>query len=349
MIISQEKHVPPLLDNVIEEKYVIKVKGLSINFPTSRGIYTSVRDLDLKVKPGKILAIVGESGSGKSVTGKALLGLIEPPGVLAGGAVMIGKENIFSQTDERKRSLRGKQVGMIFQDPGAAFDPVFTIGAQMTESILAHNLGDKKEAKNISLKWLNLVGFIEPQRIFNCYPFELSGGMRQRAYIAMVMSLNPKILIADEPTTALDMITQARILSLLKKIQLDTGCSIVFITHDLGIVANFADEVLVMYGGQGVEQGPVEDVLYQPSHPYTEALINSIKWGSKKGRLRPIPGQPPEMHKLPSGCAFNPRCSYAMIKCQKEVPSLRTLTDGTLCRCHRPIIYQSSQVAGEGV
>ncbi|MGB9903717.1 MAG: dipeptide/oligopeptide/nickel ABC transporter permease/ATP-binding protein, partial [Desulfotomaculales bacterium] len=221
----------------------LKVSNLSVHFPTERGVLQVVRDLSFELDQGKLLAVVGESGCGKSVTGKALLGLVDPPGVMT-GTVELLEEDILKKSPSEQRALRGKTVSMIFQDPSSAFDPVFTVGSQMTEALFAHGLAKGNHAKKLAVGWLTRVGFNEPERIFNCYPFELSGGMRQRAFIAMVMALDPKLIVADEPTTALDMLSQIRILALLKELQNQAKCSIILITHDLGAAAGVADEVL---------------------------------------------------------------------------------------------------------
>ncbi|SMB89677.1 peptide/nickel transport system ATP-binding protein [Desulfonispora thiosulfatigenes DSM 11270] len=313
---------------------VLDVNKLSIDFPTPHGIYKAVRNLSFSLYEGEILAIVGESGSGKSVTAKSLLGLIEAPGILKDGIVMINGQNIFSLTSEERCTIRGKRIGMIFQDPNIAFDPVCTIGKQMVETLLNHNLVKNfNEGKNISLEWLEYVGFLDPLRVFNSYSFELSGGMRQRAYIAMVMVLEPQILIADEPTTALDMVNQARVLNLLKKMKQEKNCSIILITHDLSIVANTADRILVMYAGEALEYGEMIDVLYDPSHPYTKALIRSVNMGEKNLKLNVIKGEPPRMNEKISGCSFAKRCEFAGDECLENKPKLTLGSKGKYVRC----------------
>lgn len=345
MALSREKLLPYW--NAAGKEAVLKVEGLSIIFPTPRGTYQAVRELSFQLKAGETVALVGESGSGKSVTGKALLGLVEPPGIVAGGGVYLYGDDIILKAAEDKRRLRGTAIGIIFQDPGSSFDQVFTIGAQMTESILAHGLTDKAGAKEIAIDWLGEVGFAEPRRIYHSYPFELSGGMRQRAYIAMVMSLNPSLIVADEPTTALDILTQARLLAVLKKLQSKTQCGIVLITHDLGLAANNSDRLLVMYAGQIVECGLTRDVIGRPKHPYTAALIDSSYRGGGKKRLLVISGQPPEMNNLPPGCTFAPRCTHSSGKCSVTQPSLHRLAGERLCRCHRPVAHKLHKTPGE--
>lgn len=332
MSISQVKSFRPAGE--VRSGKMLEVQGLTVAFPTSRGVIRAVCDLSFYLKPAETVAIVGESGSGKSVTGKALLGLVEPPGILAGGRVLLDGENVFDKTGEEKRRLRGAFAGMVFQDPGASFDPVFTVGWQMVESILAHGPAARAGAKRLALECLASVGFANPQRIYGSYPHELSGGMKQRAYIAMVMSLSPGLIVADEPTTALDMVNQARILSLLKNVQAKTGCGVIVISHDLEVVAGLSDRVLVMYGGHVVEAGPTGDIMNRPGHPYTRGLVNSSYRGvSRKERLSVIDGQTYETGHSLSGCSFAPRCGHASPECRKETPPLMKLPGSRFCRC----------------
>ncbi len=334
MVLALSKQQEPANDIRLEA--LLSISGLTVCFPTPRGLCRAVRDLDLQLASGTILALVGESGSGKSVTGKAILGLVEPPGYFASGEIAVAGESVLSKTPENLRLWRGVKAGIIFQDPASSFDQVFTIGAQMVEALTAHGV-DVGSARRETLKWLDGVGFRDPERIISSYPFELSGGMRQRAYIAMVMSLRPSLIIADEPTTALDMLAQSRLLALLQQMRQTTSCSIILITHDLGLAAGIADEVLVMYAGQAVEHGEARNVLSQPAHPYTRALIGSVNWNNPRGGLATIPGQPPVLSDLPPGCAFAPRCSEAVALCKQEEPPDRLQT-GAICRCHRPFI-----------
>lgn len=312
---------------------LLQVSNLSVCFPTPRGMLHAVRNVSFDLEQGEILAIVGESGCGKSVTGKALLGLVEPPGFVESGTVELHGEDILKKSPGEQRSLRGKKIGMIFQDPSSAFDPVYTIGNQITETLAAHNVARGVKAKKLALRWLERAGFTEAERVFNSYPFELSGGMRQRAYIAMVMALEPQIIVADEPTTALDMISQVRVLLLLKKLQKSSGCSIILITHDLNAAASVADEVMVMYAGQVVEYGAADDILCHPVHPYTAALVESSDWCRPRGMLKTLDGQPPNPGSIPSGCFFAPRCNRANLVCRNNPPQLRELGE-RLCRCH---------------
>lgn len=318
----------------IDEEQVVRVRNLSVSFPTARGVYRAVRDFTLELDAGKFLAIVGESGSGKSVTARALLGLVEPPGYLEAEELTVAGSDLLAISPPELRSFRGRAAGMVFQDPAAAFDPVFTIGSQITESILEHRLAKKGEASKIVLDWLAQMGFAEPKRVFHSYPFELSGGMRQRAYIAMVMALSPRLIIADEPTTALDMLNKVRILDLLKKLQLQNGCTVILISHDLGMVASIADQVLVMYAGQVVEHSTAKKVLQDPWHPYTAALLGSTDWNRPRGSLQAIPGQPPALNALPDGCSFAPRCRLATAACFREPPVPDRIA-GRMLRCHR--------------
>lgn len=330
----------------LKAEKLLQVEGLTITFPTSRGNIQAVRNLNFRLSPGEMLAVVGESGSGKSVTGKALLGLVEPPGIVVGGGVWLEGENILIKTEEEKRRLRGAAAGMVYQDPGASFDPVFTVGSQMIESILAHKKSGKAAARKIALEWLGSVGFASPERIFDSYPYELSGGMKQRAYIAMVISLGPRLIVADEPTTALDTVNQTRILSLLKHIQIESGCGVLIISHDLEVVAGISERVLVMYAGQLVEAGLTADVINSPAHPYTRALISSsYRGGYNKERLPIIEGQLEPDNYL-DGCSFASRCRQASRTCYNTAPPLRELNGGRICRCLKPVLSERGREFG---
>jgi len=327
-----------------EEGFLV-VEDLTVQFPTADGLVNAVNGLSYSVPLGRTLAIVGESGSGKSVSSMAVLGLHDMRRTRMTGSIRLGGTEIVGMPEAELRRIRGGQVAMVFQDPQSSLHPLFTIGHQIVEAYQVHNRGNKEAAKKRAIEMLDLVGIPNPQRRFNQYPHEFSGGMRQRAMIAMSLVNDPKLLIADEPTTALDVTVQAQILDLLNNLQKEFGSAIVLITHDLGVVAEMADDVLVMYAGRCVEYGTAEDVLAQPRMPYTWGLLESIPTvsaaGSTEGeRLRPIKGLPPSLLALPGGCSFNPRCPYAERvpgeRCKHELPALLPV-DGAgahTSRCH---------------
>ncbi|MCK0470217.1 ABC transporter ATP-binding protein [Halalkalibacter sp. APA_J-10(15)] len=299
-----------------EQEAFLQVKNLRIEFKTDNGLLQAVRGIDFSLKKGKTLGIVGESGCGKSVTSKAIIGL-NPKEFQTTGEVLLQQENTkepldlltIKQNGPVMRSIRGKRISMIFQEPMTAFSPLYTIGNQIMEAVLLHQTKDKKQAKEWTLRMLEKVGISDAEKRFEQYPHEFSGGMRQRAMIAMALSCNPEILIADEPTTALDVTIQAQVLELMKDLQEEFGMSILFITHDLGIVAEMCDEVAVMYLGKVVEHGTVHDLFKRPKHPYTKGLIDSIPViGSRKKRLLSIEGTVPVPIGLTTGCGFYERC-----------------------------------------
>lgn len=307
------------------KKKVLEVKDLRINFKTYAGEVKAVRGVNFELYEGETLAIVGESGSGKSVTSNALMKLIpQPPGVYAGGEILFGGRDLVQLTEKEMMSVRGNDIAMIFQDPMTALNPTMRIGYQITEVLLKHKKsGSRSEAKERAIQLLDQVGIPFPEKRFRSYPHELSGGMRQRVVIAIALAANPKLLIADEPTTALDVTIQAQILELMKEIQKKSNTSIIFITHDLGVVANVADRVAVMYAGQIVEYGTVNDIFYNPKHPYTWGLLGSMPDldNNSNELLRAIPGSPPNLIDPPIGDAFAPRNEYALaIDYEKEPP-----------------------------
>jgi oligopeptide transport system ATP-binding protein len=303
-------------------KPLFRVKDLHINFKTYLGIVQAVRGISFSLEEGETLAIVGESGCGKSATAQALLGLIpKPPGEITQGEILFENEDLLLKSSKEMNAIRGSSISMIFQDPMTSLNPTMRIGKQIIEPLLKQGIMKKEAAKNRVLELLNLVGISHVERRFNQFPHEFSGGMRQRAVIAMALACSPKILIADEPTTALDVTIQAQILDLIKNIQKKTKTSIILITHDLGIVARMCDRILVMYAGKIVERGSTEDIFYRPQHPYTKGLLNSVPCPNKKqDRLIPIPGSPPDLLHLPKGCAFTQRCPVAMEICPKMTP-----------------------------
>lgn len=303
---------------------ILEVKNLSTSFYTHLGEVQAVRGNSFTISKGEILGIVGESGSGKSVTALSIMGLVDHPGEIKEGEILFGGENLVEKSNLEMSKLRGKVISMIFQDPMTSLNPVFTIKNLMTEVIRRHQDVTQKEAIDIAVEKLRMVGIPEPEKRIDSYPHEFSGGMRQRAMIATALSCNPKLLIADEPTTALDVTIQAQILEILKKLANEIDTSIMIITHDLGVIAETCDNVIVMYGGLIMEKGSVEDIFYNPQHPYTKGLLHSIpKMDAKeKGRLIPIPGSPPDLLNPPKGCPFSTRCPHVMEIClEKQVPT----------------------------
>lgn len=302
---------------------VLRVKNLKTVFHTSNGVIKAVNGVNFKVKKGEVLAIVGESGCGKSVTSQSIVDLIDYPGEIVAGKVFLEGENIFDVSKERLRNIRGQGISIIFQNPMTSLDPIIDIQTQIVEAIISHEDVNKKQAKTRAVNVLSKLEFREPEKILNKYPFELSGGMNQRVMIAMALCLNPKVLIADEPTTALDMTVQAQILLQLKYLKEELNTGIILITHDLGIVAQLADEVAVMYAGSIVEQGKVNDIYHNPAHPYTKGLLGSIHYIDENQNLNPISGQPPSLLNLPEQCSFISRCSLASEKCKTKMPTLK--------------------------
>ena len=303
---------------------LLEVKDLQVHFKTYAGIVQAVRGVSFELYEGETLAIVGESGSGKSVTSNALMKLIpQPPGMYAGGEILFNGRNIIPLSEKEMAKIRGNDIAMIFQDPMTSLNPTMKIGKQITEVILQHKAASRSEAKERAMELLQLVGIPFPEKRYKQYPHELSGGMRQRIVIAIALAANPKLLIADEPTTALDVTIQAQILELMKDIQQRSNTSIIFITHDLGVVANVADRVAVMYAGQIVEYGTVNEIFYNPKHPYTWGLLGSMPDlnNSSDELLRTIPGSPPNLANPPIGDAFAPRNEFAMaIDYEQEPP-----------------------------
>ena len=319
----------------------LEVKNLCVNFPTEDGLVKAVDNLSFSVEKGKTLGIVGESGSGKSVTSLAILGLHKGSNAQVSGEIFVGGVEVNSGSESDIRKLRGNQMAMIFQDSLTALTPFYTIGDQIIEAYQVHNKVSKADSKKHAIEMLDRVGIPEPQKRVDDYPHQFSGGMRQRAMIAMALSCNPSLLIADEPTTALDVTVQAQILELLRQLQKDFGTAIILITHDLGVVAETADDVLLMYAGKAVEYGSVRDVLQKPQHPYGWGLLTSIPrlTGDPDKKLAAIPGTPPSLISVPTGCAFHPRCSYvstAGAACSATVPDLLPVATGAhhLVRCH---------------
>jgi len=319
----------------------LEVTNLTVAFPTADGVVRAVQDLTYKLRLGQTLAVVGESGSGKSVSSMAIMGLHDPKSTRMRGSIRLGGREIVGMPADELRHQRGRAAAMIFQDPQSSLHPFFTVGKQITEAYLTHNKVSARAARKRAVDMLGLVGIPNAARRLDDYPHQFSGGMRQRVMIAMALVNDPKLLIADEPTTALDVTVQAQILDLISDLQRDFGSAVLFITHDLGVVAEIADDVLVMYGGRAVEHGTVKDILGSPLHPYTWGLLESIPAVSgDPTRLHPIPGTPPSLLNLPTGCAFHPRCEFRKQVpddlCSTELPDLAPRTDdpGRLSRCH---------------
>ncbi|MFJ8237778.1 ABC transporter ATP-binding protein [Ureibacillus sp. NPDC094379] len=311
-------------------KKLLEVKDLKINFKTYAGLVQAVRGVNFELKEGETLAIVGESGSGKSVTSNAVMKLIpQPPGIYADGQILFQGKDLIPLTEKEMSGIRGNEIAMIFQDPMTALNPTMRVGKQITEVILKHKKVSREQAKQRAIELLDQVGIPMPEKRFSQFPHEFSGGMRQRVVIAIALAADPKLLIADEPTTALDVTIQAQILELLKEIQKKNNTSIIFITHDLGVVANIADRVAVMYAGQIVEYGTVNDIFYNPRHPYTWGLLGSMPdlKNNVKEDLRTIPGSPPDLIHPPKGDAFAPRNEFALAIDYEQEPPMFKVSD----------------------
>ena len=335
-----------------DENNIVEIEGLKTCFFTDNGTNMSVNSVSFNIPKNKIVGVVGESGCGKSVTSLSIMQLVQAPqGQVIDGEIRFNSDELGYDENGNKicydiakmpmqemYKIRGKDITMIFQEPMTSLNPVFTIGYQLDEVSFVHEpLITKEKAKEKSIEMLNKVGISMPERVYSSYPHELSGGMRQRVMIAMALAGNPKLIIADEPTTALDVTIQAQILELLKEIQRKEGCSVMLITHDLGVIAEMADEVVVMYAGRIVEEAPVHDLFADPKHPYTQGLIGSVpKLGSGVESLPSIPGSVPDLSVMPKGCKFAPRCKYAMDICHQQEPELENINEaGTRkCRCH---------------
>lgn len=331
---------------------LLEVDDLYMHFFTRDGVVKAVDGVSFTLEAGKTLGVVGESGSGKSVTALSIMRLVpEPPGKVVSGDIRFKGESILAMSDKEQRKLRGDRISMIFQDPMTSLNPVYRIGKQIAEPLRLHKGLSRKDAWKAAVELLAQVGIPKAADRARDYPHEFSGGMRQRAMIAMALACGPDILIADEPTTALDVTIQAQILELMQEIQARTDSAIIMITHDLGVVADMADHVLVMYAGKAVEYGGASEVFYRPLHPYTWGLLDSLPRHDvdEKGLLSPIKGQPPSLINLPSGCAFSPRCAYAKEICWTKAPRLMDIESGHLSACHfssdREFLTQSPRYA----
>ena len=315
---------------------LLQVKDLSVQYPGKDGTVNAVSHAGFEVRRGEVLGIVGESGSGKSTVAYAMMRLLKQAGRVTGGSVIYEGRDILTFSDRDLQSLRGSEIGMIFQDPMQCLDPVSTIGAQLIETLRAHQNIEKEQARRQAVEMLVRVGLNEPEKLLKRYSFELSGGMQQRVMIAMALLCGPKLLIADEATTALDVTVQDQILQLLKKLRRERGMAMILITHNFGIVSEICDRVCVMYGGHVMEEGPVDEVFYRAANPYTKSLIAAIPKADPLHieRLLPIPGAPIDPYRPPSGCVFHPRCTQCMDCCKESVPPLAEVGEGHRARCH---------------
>jgi oligopeptide transport system ATP-binding protein len=319
----------------MKNEKILEVKGLRTSFFTHVGEIKAIRGVSFDLDKGEAIGIVGESGSGKSVTSLSVMGLLQYPGKVIAGEIEFKGQNLIKKSDKEMQSIRGNEIAMIFQDPMTSLNPVYTIGDQIMEAIRRHQGLSKHEAREKAIDMLKLVGIPSPEKRVDNYPHEFSGGMRQRAMIAMALSCEPSLLIADEPTTALDVTIQAQILELMKDLKDKINTSIILITHDLGVVADVCSRIIVMYGGLIMEEGSTDDIFYNPKHPYTWGLLKSIPrldLGGKK-RLIPIEGSPPDLLKPPKGCPFAARCPYAMKVCMEQLPEYYHVTDNHRSLC----------------
>ena len=317
---------------------VLSIKNLKTQFHTAEGVVRAVDGIDLTVRPGTVLGVVGESGSGKSVTALSVMRLIpQPPGKIVSGEAWFNGADLLTLREKEMQAIRGKRIAMIFQEPMTSLNPVFTIGNQISEMLRHHLKISRKDARNRTIELLNLVGIPSADRRVNDYPHQLSGGMRQRVMIAMAISCNPEIIFADEPTTALDVTIQAQILVLLEELRERLGMSLVLISHDLGVIAEVAHEVAILYAGRIVEEAGTDELFAHPLHPYTQGLLSSLprfdKAGGRRERLQAIPGAVPRMTENLPGCKFSPRCGVAVPHCSQEEPPLKEIRPGHRVRC----------------
>ncbi|QJQ95634.1 MULTISPECIES: ABC transporter ATP-binding protein [Halomonadaceae] len=317
----------------------LSVRKLRVEFPTRHGTLVALDDVSFDIAPGEVLGVVGESGAGKSMTGNAVIQLLEPPGRIAGGEVHLAGKRIDDLAEEDFVPLRGRHIGMIFQDPLTSLNPLFSIGDQLIETIRTHLPMDERQARERALELLREVGIPAPETRLGAYPHQFSGGMRQRVVIALALAAEPELIIADEPTTALDVSVQAQILALLKRLCAERGTAVMLVTHDMGVIAETADRVAVMYAGRLIEIGPVTAVIRAPKHPYSEGLMASIPGIEQtRERLYQIEGSMPRLAAIPPGCAFNPRCPHAQPRCRSERPDLLPAGPGlAACWLHDPI------------
>lgn len=302
---------------------LLQVQNLVVEFPTRRGTLRALDDISFDIAPGEILGVVGESGAGKSLTGASIIGLLEPPGRVAAGQIVLQGQRIDQLSADQMRHIRGRKIGAIFQDPLTSLNPLYSVGRQLTETILSHLAMSKAQARQRAIELLQDTGIPAAEQRIDHYPHQFSGGMRQRVVIALALAAEPQLIVADEPTTALDVSIQAQIISLLKKVCKDRGAAVMLITHDMGVIAETCDRVAVMYAGRIAEIGPVREVINHSAHPYTQGLMACIPdMDSDRQNLNQIDGAMPRLNAIPSGCAFNPRCPQAHERCRKERPEL---------------------------
>jgi peptide/nickel transport system ATP-binding protein len=302
---------------------LLEVRNLRVEFPTRRGTLLAIDDISFDIAPGEVLGVVGESGAGKSLTGAAIIGLLEPPGRIASGEIVLEGQRVDNLPHEQMRAIRGRMIGAIFQDPLTSLNPLYTVGRQLTETIQTHLGVSSQEARARAIRLLQETGIPAAEARIDQYPHQFSGGMRQRVVIALALAAEPKLIVADEPTTALDVSIQAQIIALLKRLCREHGAAVMLVTHDMGVIAETCDRVAVMYAGRIVEVGPVQDVIHGPAHPYTAGLMGSIpSMDGERERLLQIEGAMPRLTAIPPGCAFHPRCPQAIERCRIERPEL---------------------------
>lgn len=346
VIVSDQLYNRIMPNEVAMSETLLEVKNLRTKFNTDDGVMYAVDDVSFVVKKGQTLGIVGESGCGKSQTALSIMRLIQKPGSIESGEVLFKGKNLLKISEPEMREVRGKDISMIFQEPMTSLNPVFTCGEQIEEAIRLHMPQlNKVQAKERAVQMLKIVGIPAPEKRYFEYPHQLSGGMRQRVMIAIALSCDPQLLIADEPTTALDVTIQAQILDLMRKLQREFQAGMVLITHDLGVVAEMCQDVLVMYAGKVVEYGTVEDIFYRPKHPYTKGLLESIphfETGQRLNQLKTIPGLVPNLYNLPKGCRFKDRCKYRQEDCSYAMPRLENLRGSHRVACYHPISSETN-------
>ena len=332
-----------------EQRPLLEVEGLRVEFKTRNGIARVIDDLHLSVMPGETLGVVGESGCGKSMTALSIMGLVPiPPGRIAAGKIMLDGEDLLQVSESRMREVRGNEISMIFQEPMTSLNPVYSVGNQIAETARLHEGLSARAARDRAVEMLHAVGIPAPEKRVDEFPHQLSGGMRQRVMIAMALPCKPRVLIADEPTTALDVTVQAQIFDLLQDLQEQTGTAIILITHDMGAIAEMAQRAMVMYAGRKIEQASVDEILTNPKHPYTQGLIACVPHMTSNpdpepARLQEIPGVVPAMTALGKGCPFAPRCAYVMDRCRSQMPNIETVDENHLAACH-----MNAQLGGRG-